>query len=274
MDYQDYAAIPAVNWSTLKHMRQSPAHYRAALHAPPTPDTDALILGRVTHMALWEPDRLLTDVVVWEGATRRGKAWDAFQAEHAGKDIIRPRDLESIRCMADAVRSHPVSGPILAKSGKGEQTLTWTDARTSLPCKARIDWLTDDGDLVDLKTTADLDPRAFAAAVHRYGYHGQLAHYRSGCIANGHKMNRVLVIAVEKTEPYDVVVYQLEDGPGGALFAGRQLRDQLLDQLSACIDADTWPGRAPDAVEPLELPHYALSDRRAQARLREDVRNG
>lgn len=260
MNYEDYAAIQAINWSTLKHMRESPAHYRAAQSAPLTPDTDALILGRVAHMALWEPDRLLTDVVAWDGGTRRGKAWDAFKEEHAGKDIIRSRDLEPIRRMADAVRSHPAAGPILKAAGKGEQTITWTDTRTKLPCKARIDWLTDDGDLVDVKTTADLSPVGFSRAVHRYGYHGQLAHYWSGCIANGLRVRRALIIAVEKTEPYDVVVYQLENGaPEGALFVGRQMRDELLAELAACIDTDTWPGRS-TTIEPLDLPRYALPD--------------
>lgn len=260
MTYAEYAKIPAVNWSTLKHMRDSPAHYLAARRRPVQPDTDALTLGRVTHMALFEP-HLLETVAIWTGGARRGKAWDAWRDEHAGQDIIRERDLEPIRAMAEAVRAHPIAGPLLAGGGRGEQTLTWTDTRSKIACKARLDWLSDAGDLVDLKTAADLDPRSFARAVHRYGYHGQLAHYRAACLHSGMTVHRALIIGVEKRAPWDVMVYQLDRGaPEGALYVGEQVRRELLDRLAECIETDSWPGRGGDSIQPLLLPPYALPD--------------
>jgi hypothetical protein len=52
-------------------MKLSPAHYKHAL-VTPTADTDAKKVGRVVHLAAFEPERFRNAVAVWDGA--RGAA--------------------------------------------------------------------------------------------------------------------------------------------------------------------------------------------------------
>jgi len=250
MSYSDYAAIPGVNWSTLKAMAASPRHYHHAATTP-RPDTPAMKLGRAVHCAVLEPDRLPLDYPVWR-AHRRGADWAEFSALYADKDIITEAEYETALAVRDAVRAHPAAAKLL-KGGFAEHTVRWTDSATGIDCKARLDYL-GPGGMADLKTTKDIDARAFGMTANRLLYHGQMAFYSMGLPVTEHMP--VSIIAVESDPPHDVAVYQLSDDD---LYLGECIARDLLDKLAECLRADTWPGRYPDAV-PLQLPRWAWPD--------------
>ena len=72
MRREEYEAIDAVNWSTLKVLGKSPAHYLQRMAGEESEDTEARQRGRVLHMAVFEPERFARSVVVYPDA-RRGK---------------------------------------------------------------------------------------------------------------------------------------------------------------------------------------------------------
>src|SRR4051812_24246093 len=80
-EFADYIKIDAVNWSTLKHMRTSPLHYRHAVDSPDE-DTARFGIGRAIHTAILEPHKLATDYAVFDGKRRAGKKWKTFEAEN------------------------------------------------------------------------------------------------------------------------------------------------------------------------------------------------
>src|SRR6185312_15116930 len=82
-----YDRIDAVNWSKLKLMLKSPAHYRHNL-LQRGGDSDAKRRGRVTHLSVLEPQRFQSDCVVWDGGPRRGKDWEKFKKAHADVEIV------------------------------------------------------------------------------------------------------------------------------------------------------------------------------------------
>jgi hypothetical protein len=57
-----YAAIPAINWSTLKYLDVSPRMLRWRVEHP-RHDTDALDLGRAIHCAILEPERFASEYI-------------------------------------------------------------------------------------------------------------------------------------------------------------------------------------------------------------------
>jgi hypothetical protein len=59
----DYAAIDAMNWSTLKELAVSPRMLKWRVDHP-REDTDALELGRAVHCAILEPQRFATAYIV------------------------------------------------------------------------------------------------------------------------------------------------------------------------------------------------------------------
>lgn len=251
--YADYAAIPAVNWTTLKEMRISPLNY-AHHEQQGREDSDTLTNGRAAHMAVFEPERFEAECVVWTGAKRRGKKWESFKAENQGKTILLPSAHEQCCSLRDAVRNHPLSGPILRETGKAEQSVTWTDEETGLPCKARIDFVSEIHH-VEYKTAATIDQRLFGRQAVELGYHGQLAMQHAGLCAHGIDLP-VVLIAVEKTAPHDVMVWEPSEEE---LWVGDWLWHDLLGRVKACRESGVWPGRYSEPVHDI-LPPWEFPD--------------
>ena len=253
MNFQSYRELPGVNASSLKHMAVSPLHYQYNLRHD-RPDTTAMAKGRAIHSASLEPDELPKRYVTWPDA-RRGKEWIAFKAaaESAGREILTTDEYDDVIACRDAVRSHPVAAQYLS-AGRAEQTLEWTDAETGLACKARLDWMTHGGTVVDLKTARDISTRAFERQTHDLLYYVQAAHYVAGAGAA-----RFVFIAVESNPPHDVRCGPLSDD---ALYAGEQERRRLLNLVADCTESGVWPGAFPSETE-FDLPqwYYAAGER-------------
>ena len=252
MDFSKYCAHEAVNWSSLKHMRDSALAYRYRQDVP-RDDTPALALGRLTHALVFEPETIDRDYAIWEGGARRGKAWLEFEEANAGRTIFKPDEIDEATQMADAVRRHHLVQPYL-DGGVFESSLFWRDEATGMDCKARPDWLLEDRRiLLDLKTARSIDGRRFGAAAASYGYHCQLAHYAAGVLAvHGWLPKRVLIVAVEKDGPHDVAVFELDSD---ALWAGQEEVKELMERLRQCKMLDKWPGRYQDE-QALQLPAW------------------
>jgi hypothetical protein len=150
--------------------------------------------------------------------------------------------------MASSVRQHPAAYALLAQ-GKAEQSFWWDDATTGLRCKCRPDWYYGTT-VVDLKTTTDASPAGFARSVATFRYHVQASHYLSGL----HGAERFVFIAVEKTAPYAVAVYELD---AEAMAAGNELRLRDLRMIADCRATSEWPGYGDDC-QTLSLPKWAL----------------
>lgn len=251
MPFAQYQQIDAVNWSTLREMRRSPAHYRYRLeHA--REDTSAMAFGRAVHCAVFEPDRLPLDFPVFRGARRAGKEWQAFRAAHpADVSILKVAEYEQCLAIRDAVRAHPTASKFL-RAGHAEGALTWTDEATGLACKGRLDFLSNAiPALVDLKTTHDLAQVGPAAA--RYGWNCQLAFYLAGLRALGFDLP-VRVVAVETKPPFVVRVLTLHPDD---LWRGEREVAALLRKVADCTERGSWPAGG-EQEEVLQLPTWGL----------------
>lgn len=255
-----YDLLPGVNWSTLKHMGKSPAHYLHAIQNRSTDDTDARQRGRIVHLAVFEPERFASDVAVWS-ERRAGKEYAAFLDRNEGKEVVTPRMMEHALAIAKAARTNPMAAKYLA-GGLSEHTIQWTHTPPVLPhldswsfdCKGRVDFVAESGAIVDLKGTRDASPTGFGREVMRYEYHAQAAFYVDGY----EKMTGVrlpfVFVAVESTAPQVVQVYRV---PDEVLELGRERYESLLAQLHVCRSENRWPGYAESEME-LVLPPWAL----------------
>jgi hypothetical protein len=270
MDFAAYKAIPAVNWSSLKHMADSPAHYHYHL-THQRKDTDAMALGRAIHVAVLEPDEFPRRYTLWnpEGGNRNTTAYKTFakSSEAAGLEVLLKPDYDKCLAVRDAVHAHDVAAGLLKGAAK-EVTHQWTDTATGLACKSRTDAHVPNT-LVDLKSTVTVDARLFGTHVARMQYHCQLAHYVAGLAAETDtdpSLWLVKIIAVEQEPPHDVAVF---DVPDDALYAGEQIVAELLSRVRSCADSGIWPGRY-DTEQTLELPGWAYrSDADAEDERRE-----
>lgn len=242
LSYAEYAALPGLRWSVLRHMGDSPRHCKhAALNQRESAERTLL---RAIHAAVLERRQ---SHVVWTGESRRGKVWDLFREAHAGRDILTVKEDAVLQAVVAAVHAHPEASRLLSQ-GHPEVTVTWGDY------KARIDWLGPDY-IVDLKTLGSTDAGAVARMSALRQYHGQLAHYRDGLLANGVPVPRAYLLVLEGEGAHDVAVFDLDDR---SLDEGLRLRDRYAAQYRECNRTGHWPGRHPE-IAPLGLPDWAIT---------------
>jgi hypothetical protein len=246
----EYHADPAISASHLHAVAVSPYHYWKRFIDParqPLEPTAAMRLGTLVHCAVLEFDELLHRYgVCGPRNTKAGKEQAAAMAAE-GIEAVSETDMLTALSIAVAVHEHPAAS-LLLHSGKAEQSFWWDDKTTGLRCKCRPDWMTGTT-LVDLKTTADASPRGFARSVAAYRYHVQANHYLDGVGAE-----RFIFIAVEKTYPFAVGVYELD---AAAMAHGEDLRRRNLATIADCRAINEWPGYS-TGIEPISLPTWAL----------------
>jgi PDDEXK-like domain of unknown function (DUF3799) len=253
ISFADYAAQDAVNFSTLKAIDKSPLHYQHAVKFG-REDNTGLLKGRATHTAVFEPDEFMRKYAVYKGKRRGTKEWYLFAALHHREDIIKLDEYEQALSIRDAVRRHPVAGPLLAR-GNAEESITWVDPDTGIKCKARLDWYNESA-LIDLKGTASTDARHFGAFAARQRYHVQAAWYSDGLMLSKGIRPPVKLIAAEFNPPFDVAVFPLSEDD---LFVGTETYQGWLKKVAECRESGVWPGRFPDE-EPLVLPAYIFGE--------------
>ena len=247
----DYHADPAVSASHLHAIAKSPQHYWSRYLDPqrqPVEPTAAMRLGSLVHCAVLEPEELHKRYSTCLPRNTKAGKEQAAELAAAGIEAVTESDMDLALAMAASVRSHPVAAELLSV-GIAEQSVWWDDAATGLRCKCRPDWV-NGLTIVDLKTTTDASPAGFARSVAQYGYHTQQAHYLDSHIAD-----RFIFLAVEKTYPYAVAVYELD---ADAVAVGKQLQQSSLQAIANCKDAQAWPGYT-DQIQTLSLPRWALN---------------
>jgi hypothetical protein len=224
-----------VHWTTLKQIAKSPAHYRAA--ADLGFNKKSFVGGRLLHFLV-----LGGDYVIYEGK-RQGNAWKGFEKLHAEKEIFTRAEVDREIAVANAVKNHPIAGPLLV--GDHEVEIKWENMGRK--CSSRLDVLNHGlRRAVDLKRAVTSEPDRFSRAARGYGYHAQGAFYQDACEFAKTPIDEYFVIAVEPVAPYAVTVFRLT---GRALHQGRKLNRIWMERLLQCEAVNEWPEYAQDIID-------------------------
>lgn len=258
-----YDAIEALNISRLKEMKRSPLHFRHLIENPK--QSEPLVLGTATHVAVLEPERFSSEFVMWDRTTaagkmapRSGQYWEAFVRENLGRTHLTPEQHRLANAIAAAVRFNPTANRYL-ETGDPEVTLEWTlpPELDSRPAKGRVDWFTVvDGRpcLVGLKTSRDCRHFQFSRQAANLGYHLAWAYYVDGFKAIKGVEPRCVEIVVESAAPHAVKVYNI---PNELILQGRDEYWECVKMLRECEQTGEWPAPGGDAEEDLSLPSWA-----------------
>lgn len=253
-----YNSIKAINWSSLRHMRVSPKYYKHMLDNPRLP-TAAMTLGTCVHLAVLQPERFTESVVVYGESKTKGHGarskWQAFEKAHENHTILSERDYRSCINMRDAIHNNTDAVRYFESISDVEVPVVWNHKKTGRMCKSKIDAITTEHMIIELKTTRDIGERRFKNDCASLGYYGQLAFYHDAIATELWKPVNVITIAVENTPPYDVAVYHMHQW----LVDGRMLYESLLDRVIKCERIGIWPGKVP-TERALSVPEYVLSD--------------
>ena len=232
-DSHYYGDFFFVTNSQLSRFKKSPRQYvmykNQKLLKDIEPYVTALHFGRAYHMAMLEPDIYDDNVIKVDASTRTAKAWKEAVAKYNGKvsALILKSELYNIMRMRDVLYGIEEISGFLTGEGENEGVKIWRDPHTDVYCKCKVDRITKDNVMVDLKTTTDCSLSAFKSSVYKYGYNRQAPFYMDGSGAND-----FIFIVQEKSAPYNVALY--ETSPS-FLSNGREEYKGLLSDFKEYI---------------------------------------
>lgn len=257
---EQYHAGEGISNSMLSTFNESPSLF-AALHIhktlPKPESTPDQKLGTLLHELVLEGEFksavAIPREVLNKDGHRKGKPWTDWAAEHEGQVFLSDSERSDLLAMADAINDHQSARELLFSNGESEVSLRMRCPETDLMLRCKLDRFSPGRFMADLKTTRDPSPRAFASSCESFGYHRQQAFYSrlAGSLC-GCDMP-FFFVAIGKTKPYRVEVYQLEDD-----FAadGEAEVASLLKRLEACCVSDHWQFDHFGSVLKLPKPRY------------------
>lgn len=278
LPFEQYLTDPdTVSSSGLKQILKSPQHFLAMLsgHFKDEEDgRDHLRFGQAAHMLILEPMRFKEMYLVepeFVGKTQDGKlstrSKEAQEKKKAWwkslpKDsmVLTKKEMDDLIYMIDSLATHPRAGSLL-RNGRPEVSGFFTDPDTGIRVRIRLDYLTIDKQgryyISDLKTARDAGQGLFGYDAARLKYHMQLALYYDGLWQiTGKQPEAAAFIALEKTPPYPVALYWLNDDD---LDVGRRWYKFALQTLKRCLEQNDWPPMQAEG-EMLKLNERFMND--------------
>lgn len=198
------------------------------------------------------PDEALTS-----NGQRRGKAWEQFAEENAGKTLVKPDEWGELHRIVSAVRNHPLAGRLYAAEGQAEVVYQWKDLTTGLDCRAMLDWqCVLDGNpwVVDLKVSSGRTPREWTPLAAKAHYHVQQEWYRTAYDLRHGVIPRFVFCVVPPDPPHVVRLYAFKSDE---VVAARHQINQATMEIAERTASGDWSDEGEFSVTPIELPKWA-----------------
>jgi hypothetical protein len=204
-------------------------------------DRPAFLLGRAAHALILEGREAYEREFAFGGPVNPktgepfGSRTKAFQewADAQGKPVLTDDQVVLIENLNTAVHAHEHASALLA-DGVPEGVIRADYCGTA--CQARLDWLSPQRGIVDLKTCDSIDYLQLDAR--SYGYVHQLAFYRSLLTCVSGTVVPVYLITVEKREPFRCGVWRMGED---VLGIGQKDNEDAITRLKECRTHDRWP---------------------------------
>ncbi len=177
-------------------------------------DTSAYYFGRAAHVYTLEGKQRFDAEYMVGGPVnpRTGKTYGVrtkkFKEWAKSQDLpaVTPEEMQLIERMHRSVMGKKAARQLLSK---GYPEKTGRCEIEGVPCQVRLDWMTEDDRIVDYKTTADIG--TIMVDCEQYGYPIQQAFYRQCVQIITGKLMPCYLIWCSKSEPFDSVVWRLDD---------------------------------------------------------------
>lgn len=219
---------------------------------PTVQESDALTIGKGTHAIALRDTIELNKVVeipssaLSKGGQRRGNAFTRFRlrSENRGKTLMLPAQWDLCQRIADSISRVQIADTDEGKPITVSELLTnpnverefefrWNDI---VPCRLKADIVLELPNVVlciDLKTARSIDEREFRREIIRRKLWLQVAHYSAGLEVRFGKPVRFVFLAVEKTDPHEADMFELDPEAVERAAAGRRV---LLESLKGCLE--------------------------------------
>lgn len=210
----------------------------------PQPSKREFDLGNAVHTAVLGEGHDIVEIVGFSDYKKADARALRDEAYAAGKVPLLPKEKVQVDAMAEAIRQHPLAGPLFAPgTGIPERSIYWTDPATGVRCRVRPDWLKQlpgTALCVDLKTIRDAAPDTISRAIRDHNYHQQDPLYIDGIEAAGLAPDgcRFIFAFISKIAPYLITVRELTDQDRDI---GRARNERALRIYADCTATGIWP---------------------------------
>ncbi len=273
MTAEEYHAHPAVGASMLETFRASRREYHTRYVAGGSTGkaaSPAMEDGTLVHCLLFEPEKyddllgplppeLAPNGKKWlkRKGSEHEKWWDEYLATTEGKIIADEDRRQRIEKTVASIMANERAASLLSQEGQSEFSIFWIDEPTGIECKCRVDYMAEIP--VDLKTTVDPSPQAYAKKIVDLGYHRKLAHYMAGLRSYRGKALPLVHIAAGTKAPHIIANYEIDDTDRRGNRLGERQRRATLLQLSECNRTGDWREPYEKQITKLRLPGWAFS---------------
>ena len=264
--HADPAPLPSLSNSLIKTLLNKTPRHAWMDHPRLNPqfqrreDESKFDLGTAAHAMLLEGVNKAKRIDAEDWRTKAAKeARDMARAD--GLLPMLPDQYAAAMAMHEAARDYIDSTALrgILQAGKPEQTLIWRERHAW--CRARLDWLSEDREIIlDYKTTAVDGPGDFMRRnIIAHGYDTQAVFYPRGMQALGHRRPRFLFLVQETAAPF--LCYLVEPAESMVeLATGKVTRALAL--WGECVGSNRWPGYSTN-VHQAEAPVWALKEEEA-----------
>jgi hypothetical protein len=210
----------------------------------PQPPKREFDLGNAVHAAVLGEGHDIVEITGFSDYKKVDARVLRDEAYEAGKVPLLPKEKKQVDAMAEAIRQHPLAGPLFAPgTGIPERSIYWTDPATGVRCRIRPDWLKQLPGLtlcVDLKTIKASDPETVSRAIRDHNYHQQDPLYIDGIEAAGLAPDgcRFIFVFISKQPPYLITVRELTQQDRDI---GRARNERALRIYAECEATGIWP---------------------------------
>ena len=254
----------SISRTVLMEFDKSPYHYWARYLNPDKPDEKInknFEIGSAFHTLVLEPHLFDEQYFVMPEKVLKRDNEELFNAYKKAeqeaescqsKVVLSCNDSQRLLAMRDAIYRNPRAKELI-EGAIYEQSYFWQDKDSGLIVKARPD-IIHRNMYVDLKSCADASPKAFQREMIQYGYHTQGAMVRDARRElEGIDCSNVINIAVEKTYPYAIGIYIIDEF---ALDQGELKYKQLLVDLKHALVHNTFQSYG---IQTISLPKWAIN---------------
>jgi len=243
---KEYFGHPNLSQSGFKKFLKSPHFFKHNIENPGG-RSKALDDGSAIHCFALEPDLYSQHFAEWEGEfrTKESKEWRKARLDE-GKIVVKSKDIGYLKVMGELL----YSGLDLSDIPSDRKEIAVFGEINGIPCKAKADFLDNDGFLWDIKTTRELKVQTYEdGSVWRdmvtYGYHIQAMWYLS-LFEQFVDVKGFRFAVIEKIPPYDYMI--LKPSQNRLEQAMKTIESGLL-RYGESMESDIWPGYDKETLE-------------------------
>lgn len=213
--------------------------------------------GNAFELAMLDTQEFMNKVTIFDASARpvptmtfagkENKEWkkaiEAAATENNQYIINKDGDhsLTAIQNMLLSCNSDETIKALLSKV-EYQYSFFWEDLETGLKLKTRPDVsIINKNNLIDIKTTEDVSPKAVSKAISNFNYPTQACMQIDGVQQTGYidEVDNYFWLFVEKKAPYDAVLYEFSKEDRAVKMAEYK---RTLKRVSSAIDSGDYPG--------------------------------